>query len=487
MDLRRFCTGRRMSGLPLGSAAVIFLTGVLSLTVLPYHIYKEGAGVAWIYAGVFVVLQIAYGALSFRLMRYARKNPGMYTVPSYFKARFGLSQPFRFVIAIFYSILLLIVYACILSSFGQIISRFDVGDYVICVIIVASIGLLAVTCFGFGLLTRASIPAVIILALFLCGIVTYSVINLGLGTIVRNTIWSDIQGSVSDYINVMMKGQRYLYPEEVIKYLSYGLVVFGFLPLLSVFIASPTARMVKRGRRTAAIFSIVIFVAASFFGGISRAFLYPMDTHSSAADYMYAIAFKLFRGEAVSKILGVGYVTSLILIITIVSGMLLNVLVGIITCDILAPVLIKKTKSPEERHKKELILLIAVSILTAGLATFIACGIRIESHLIILSMLTICGITTGPAMIVSLYKKKMSGTALGAGMMTGLVVYLGLDSVPAVMLGENKVTLGEYFGIGSMIPAFVLSLIVIAVVSRFTYKKDNDRENMFEEVKNRIV
>ena len=204
-------------------------------------------------------------------------------MPSYFKARFGLSQPFRFVIAIFYSVLLLIVYACILSSFGQIISRFDVGDYVICVIIVASIGLLAVTCFGFGLLTRASIPAVIILALFLCGIVTYSVINLGLGTIVRNTIWSDIQGSVSDYINVMMKGQRYLYPEEVIKYLSYGLVVFGFLPLLSVFIASPTARMVKRGRRTAAIFSIVIFVAASFFGGISRAFLY----HSQLGRRLY--------------------------------------------------------------------------------------------------------------------------------------------------------------------------------------------------------
>ena len=84
MDLRRFCTGKRMSGLPLGSAAVIFLTGVICLTVLPYHIYIEGAGVAWIYAGIFVVLQIAYGALSFRLMRYARKNPGMYTIPSLF-------------------------------------------------------------------------------------------------------------------------------------------------------------------------------------------------------------------------------------------------------------------------------------------------------------------------------------------------------------------------------------------------------------------
>ena len=486
MDLRRFCTGRRMSGLPLGSAAVIFLTGVLSLTVLPYHIYKEGAGVAWIYAGVFVVLQIAYGALPFRLMRYARKNTGMYTVPAYFKDRFGLSQPFRFIIAMFYSVLMIIVYACILSGFGQIISRFDVGEYVICVIIVASIGLLAVTCFGFGFLARASIPAVIILALTLCGIVGYSVLNMGLGAIVRNTIWSDIQGSVSDYINVMMTGQRYLYPEEVIKYLSYGLVVFGFLPLLSVFIASPTARMVKRGRRTTAIFSIIIFVAASFFGGISRALLYPMDTHSSAADYMYAIAFKLFRGEAISKILGVGFITSMILVIVIVSGMLLNVLVGMITCDILSPIFIKKTKTPEERHKKELILIIPTSILVAGLATFIACGIRIEVHLIIFSMVVICGIVTGPAMILSLYKKKMSGVGLGAGMMTGLIVYLSLDMVPVIERGI-KVSLGDYFGIGSVIPAFVASLIVIAVVSRFTYKKDENRENMFEEVKNRIV
>ena len=102
--------------------------------------------------------------------------------------------------------------------------------------------------------------------------------------------------------------------------------------------------MVKRGRRTTAIFSIILFVGASFFGGISRALLYPMDTHESATDYMYAIAFKLFRGDWVSNILGVGYVTSLILIIVIVSGMLLNVIVGIISTDLLAPAILKKNK-----------------------------------------------------------------------------------------------------------------------------------------------
>ena len=490
MDLRRFCTGRRMSGLPLGSAAVIFLTGVLSLTVLPYHIYTEGAGVAWIYAGVFVILQIAYGALSFRLMRYARKNQGMYTVPSYFMARFGLSQPFRFVIAVFYIVIMLIIYSCILSGFAQIISGFDVGNYTICVIIVSSIGLLAVACFGFSLLAKAAVPAVIILSLTLCGIVANSVAKMGLGTIVRNTIWSDIQGSVSDYINVMMKGQRYLYPEELIKYLSYGLVVFGFLPMMSVFIASPTARMVKRGRRTTAIFSIILFVGASFFGGISRALLYPMDTHESASDYMYAIAFKLFRGDWVSNVLGVGYVTSLILIIVIVSGMLLNVIVGIVSTDLLAPALLKKTRSSEDRHKKEQILIIAVSIFIAGLGAFIACGIRIEVHLIVFGMVAICGIATGPAMILSLYKKRMSGAGLGAGMMTGLMIYLALDSVeliPSAASESGKISIGEYIGIGAVIPAFVISLIVIVIVSRFTYKKDENREIMFDEVKNRIV
>ncbi len=487
MDLRRFCTGKRMSGLPLGSAAVIFLTGVICLTVLPYHIYIEGAGVAWIYAGIFVVLQIAYGALSFRLMRYARKNPGMYTIPSYFKVRFGLGEPFRFILAVLYSVLLLIVFSCILSSFGRIISRFDVGNYIICVIIIASIALLSVTCFGFGLLAKAAVPAAAVLALTICGIVAYSVVKMGLGTIVRNTIWSDIQGSVSDYINVMMKGQRYLYPEEIVQYISYGLIVFGFIPLLSVFIASPTARMVKRGRRTTAIISIIVFVGASFFGGISRALLYPMDTHNSASDYMYAIAFKLFRGDVIHNILGVGYVTSMILVIVTVSGILLNVIVGIVASDILAPIFIRKTKSSEERHKKEQLLIILVSIFVTGLAAFIACGIRIEVHLLTFVIVIICGIITGPAMIVSLYKKKMSGAGLAAGMLAGLIVYLGLENVNVITSKTGMISVGKYIGIGSIIPAFVISLAVIMIVSRFTYKEDKNRENMFEEVKNRIV
>ena len=85
----------------------------------------------------------------------------------------------------------------------------------------------------------------------------------------------------------MKKGTRFLYAEEMVNYLSYGLMVFGFLPLLNTFLAAPTAKIIKKSRRLTALLSALSARLDSVSGAISKS----SDSASSISLISYQIMY----------------------------------------------------------------------------------------------------------------------------------------------------------------------------------------------------
>ena len=191
MELRRFCFGRRIGVFRMGNASVAYVAAAIALAIMPYHIYIAGAGVAWIYAGIFVMLQIAFGWMSFRMMRYARKNSCVYTVPSFFKARLGLSNFGRTLLALIILFPVVVLYASVLSILGTILKDFGLGESYIYIILLVTVAFIVSIFIGIRASYVTSIPFVTITIIAIMGIVMVSIIRMGLGEIVRNTIWSD--------------------------------------------------------------------------------------------------------------------------------------------------------------------------------------------------------------------------------------------------------------------------------------------------------
>ena len=487
MELRRFCFGRRIGVFRMGNASVAYVAAAIALAIMPYHIYIAGAGVAWIYAGIFVMLQIAFGWMSFRMMRYARKNSCVYTVPSFFKARLGLSNFGRTLLALIILFPVVVLYASVLSILGTILKDFGLGESYIYIILLVTVAFIVSIFIGIRASYVTSIPFVTITIIAIMGIVMVSIIRMGLGEIVRNTIWSDIKGSVSDYINIMKKGTRYLYAEEVVNYLSYGFMVFGYLPLLNTFLAAPTAKVIKKSRRLTALLSVLLFVASAFLGGISRALLYPRETEQSLSGYVRTMFDNLMNGDIVYKIIAVFYAAAILMLIVIICCTFLNIITGIIVNDLLAQFYIDKIQDADERHRRENLLIVIVAFIMAGVSAFAACGINVDVTGFSLMIVMMISAAIGPAAFISLFMKKTSKAGFVAGFVTGIAVVLFWEYCPFVNNGSEAVSLSNYTGVNAMLPGFVLSTIAVIIISLVTWKSDEMLDNMFEEVKNRIV
>ncbi len=487
MELRRFCIGRRIGVLRMGNASVAYVAAAIGLAIMPYHIYIAGAGVVWIYAGIFAMLQIAFGWMSFRMMRYARKNSCVYTVPSFFKARLGLSNLGRTLIALILLFPVVVLYASVLSILGKLLQEFGLGEAYVYIILLVTVAFFVSVFIGIRASFLTSIPFVTITIIAIMGIVMVTIMRMGLGEIVRNTIWSDIRGSVSDYINVMKKGTRYLYAEEVVNYVSYGFMVFGYLPLLNTFLAAPTAKVIKKSRRLTALLAVLLFVCSAFLGGISRALLYPRETEQSLSGYIRVMFENLMGMDMLYKALAVLYAASILMLMLIISCTFLNIITAIIVNDLLSQFYIDKIQDTDERHRRENLLIVIVAFIMAGISAFAACGIKVDLIDFSIVIIMMISAAVGPAAFISLFMKKTSKAGFVAGFVTRIAVVLFWEYCPFVNNGIEAVSLRNYTGVNAMLPGFVLSAMAVIIISLVTWKSDEMLDNMFEEVKNRIV
>ena len=87
MDIRRFSLGEKVSAINLGLYTTVFLVGFVGVIVLPFYLYLFGAGVFWEFLGIAICMLVIWNLEAYRLMRYAKNNKDIMSIPGYFTKR----------------------------------------------------------------------------------------------------------------------------------------------------------------------------------------------------------------------------------------------------------------------------------------------------------------------------------------------------------------------------------------------------------------
>jgi len=249
----------------------------------------------------------------------------------------------------------------------------------------------------------------------------------------------------------------------IISTLSWGLGYFGVPQVLLRFMAIRKADEITQSRRIATVWCFISLFAAVAIGIIGRA-LYPSDllTKSSAENI-----FILMSTRLLPPLLG-GIVMAGILAATISSSdSYLLIAASAFSKNIYQGVLKK------EATDKQVIIVSRIVLL---LISFIGIIIALDEGSVIFTIVSFAwagfGATFGPIMLFSLFWKRTTRAGAIAGMLSGG----GMVFVWNLLLKP----MGGIFGIYELFPAFVISCIVIVVVSLLSKEPSQDILEEFE-------
>ncbi|HHT51535.1 MAG TPA: sodium/proline symporter [Eubacteriaceae bacterium] len=252
----------------------------------------------------------------------------------------------------------------------------------------------------------------------------------------------------------------------IISTLSWGLGYFGMPQVLLKFMAIRDFNELKISRRIATVWVIISLTAAVTIGILGR-ILFPnaLLTQSQAESIFILMSrsffVPLFAGVIMAGILAATISSADSYLIIAASAFSKNIYHGIM----------KKDASDKK--------VLQMSRITLVIIALIAMIIALDENSVIFTVVSFAwagfGATFGPLMLFSLFWKRTTRNAAIAGMITGgtMVFIWKLLLKP----------LGGIFGIYELFPAFVLSCIVIIIVSLSSKEPTKDIQDEFEQVK----
>lgn len=252
----------------------------------------------------------------------------------------------------------------------------------------------------------------------------------------------------------------------ILSTLAWGLGYFGMPQVLLKFMAIRKPNEIKRSRRIAIIWVIISLGAAVFIGIIGRV-IYPTAfiTDTKAENIFILMSENFFppilAGVVMAGILAATISSSDSYLLIAASAFSKNIYQGIF----------KKDASDKTVLKVSRITLVVIAL--------IAMVIAIDENSVIFKIVSFAwagfGATFGPIMLFSLFWKRTTRTGAIAGMVSGGVM---------VFVWKLLVRpLGGLFDIYELLPAFVISCIVIYAVSILTKPESEEVLNEFDLVK----
>lgn len=250
----------------------------------------------------------------------------------------------------------------------------------------------------------------------------------------------------------------------IISTLSWGLGYFGMPQVLVRFIAIREPSELKRSRRIATFWCVISLACAVFIGIVGRAsFPSALNTASVSENVFIHLSTILFHpliaGVMMSGILAASFSSASSYLLIATSAVSKNIFQGIIKKD--AP----------DKH------IMRLSYVILLLVSFIGILIALDENSIIFSIVSFAwagfGAAFGPLMLFSLFWRRTTHQGAIAGLITGgsMVFIWKLLIKP----------FGGIFGIYELLPSFVLSSLVIIIISLLT-KPNEEVQKEFDSV-----
>lgn len=252
----------------------------------------------------------------------------------------------------------------------------------------------------------------------------------------------------------------------IISTLSWGLGYFGVPQVLLRFMAIRKEKELTQSRRIATVWVLISLSAAVFIGLIGRA-LFPVEESlatASGAENVFVVLSQSLLPAVLAGIIMAG-----ILAATISSSDSYLLIAASAVSKNLYEGILKKNKADD----KKVMNLSRIVLLLIALAGMV---IAWDENSVIFNIVSFAwagfGATFGPIMLFSLFWKRTTRTGTIAGMITGGVMVFVWNLLLKPM--------GGIFGIYELFPAFVLSCIVIVVVSLATKAPSDQITREFE-------
>ncbi|WP_223702107.1 sodium/proline symporter PutP [Sutcliffiella deserti] len=450
-DLSEYMLGGRNlgPGVTALSAGASDMSGWM-LMGLPGAMYASGISSAWIAIGLTIGAYLNYIIVAPRLRTYTEVANDSITIPDYFENRFfDQTRILRFVSAIVIIIFFTLYTSAGLVSGGTLFESAFGLDYRWGLFVTAGV-VVAYTLFGGFLavsLTDFVQGCIMLIALVLVPIVAFT----SLGGI--DATLTDVRAIDPTYLD-FFTGTTIL---GIISLLAWGLGYFGQPHIIVRFMAIKSVREFKAARRIGIGWMIVSIIGALATGFVGIAYVSQngMDFENSETIFI---------------------VLSQLLFHPLVGGFLLAAILAAIMSTISSQLLVTSSALTEDFYKtffrrdasdKELVLAGRISVLIVAIVGIFLSYTPNDTILdLVGNAWAGFGAAFGPAIILSLYWKRMNRWGALAGMLVGAITVLIWIYTPVEWIEINGGSLSDF--IYEIVPGFILSTIAIVAVSYLT-------------------
>lgn len=249
----------------------------------------------------------------------------------------------------------------------------------------------------------------------------------------------------------------------IISCLAWGLGYFGMPQVLVRFMSIENSGEVKKSRVIATTWCVVSLACAVCIGLIGRAVIPVEFLTQSAAENIFIVLSQMLLpsfmcGLVVSGIFAASMSSSSSYMLISGSAVAENIYRGLIN------------RNASDRQVMVVARLTLVAVLLFGV--FIALDENSTIFNIVSYAWAGFGASFGPLMLLSLYWRRTNLPGAVAGMLTGAITVL--------VWHELFKPMGGVFGVYELLPAFILGLIVIVVVSKLTAEPSKEITEEFD-------
>jgi sodium/proline symporter len=457
---------------------------------LPGVAYFTGMGEAfWTALGLFIGTWINWAVVAKRLRSYSQIADNAITLPDFFSKRFHdkhriLTAIAALIIIVFFSIYASSQFVAFGRLFGYV---FDAENYFTIMVILGAALVAVYTLLG-GFLAESTTDLIqgflMIGALLLVMIfgfvhaggfreITENLANFPrfldiFGIATPDTAYGANTYGIQKIVNsvpLFGPGADYGFL-AIISTMAWGLGYFGMPQVLLRFMAIKKTSMIRYSRNIAVVWCFLSMFAAIVIGLIGRAYLPILLTSVGASETIFIHLSTRFFPPLIA-----GIVLSGILAASMSSSDSYMLIASSAVANDIVKGIIKKDAS------EDLVMWIAriAMLVVAAFGVILALSGNESIFRIVSYAWAGFGAAFGPLVLFSLFWKRTTFPAAVAGMVSG--------GAMVVIWKQAIAKLGGVFAIYELLPAFVISCIVILAVSLATKKPSAEIEKEFEQAK----
>ena len=459
-----FLGGRKLGGWVVAlSAQASDMSGWL-LMGLPGSVYALGTGQMWIAVGLFLGTVANWLIISGRLRRYTIVANNSLTLPAYFENRFHDKKRILLGISSVVIVIFFLVYtASAFASGGKLFSTVFGCSYHVSLTIGAVI-ILAYTFMGgfMAVCTTDFVQGMLMLiALVTVPVVAFALMGGNVGAALEQT-----GVTATNFLNVMKNGENNFSAIEIISQLAWGLGYCGMPHILVRFMAVKNQKELNKSKGIAIVWVAISLAFAVVIGVLGRAYLYPtiLGADGGSTEIVFIEMIKqVFTVDIRLPIIAGLFLCGILAAIMSTADSQLLVTASSMSEDIYKGI-IKRDASEDKVMKVSRYTVLAVAVL----AYLIAWDPNSSIMGLVSNAWAGLGAAFGPTVLMSLFWKRCNLQGAVAGIISGGLTVIIWDYIPLI----GGATLGAATGLYSLAIGFLISIVLIIIVSLCTKAPD---------------